>query len=136
MDILNRIRALFNKEETIEKSSDAVQVTQVGLTLSSHQSQVTSPTVEQVSTVINESINAYDAFFQLDWLDESGKHSSLYGIGFGTTYHLEYQAMEMTDNSVYVKAGVSLADTQTIAQQFMTTHRVSLDALWQLQKEE
>lgn len=133
----------FFKKSKVENKSDLSNETsgktnvklERGLNLLTHQQTIHNPTTEQVREAIDFTINAYDEYVLLKWVDEHSS-SSIYGIGFGTSYYLEYLPDNAQKGFGYVKEGVSLETTQQQYLAFMHTHRIVLDSQWHWQEVE
>ncbi|MBS4462551.1 hypothetical protein JXA27_08365 [Aerococcaceae bacterium zg-B36] len=129
---------LFKRKKNLKVEQEDIQTTQVtedfiGLKLSTNTLNVIEPTNEQINQAAEVAINAFDEFVLLEWRSQGGQFAFIQGIGFGTSYRLEYAPIGSRAGYAYVVEGVSLEDAQSYFFEFAEQHKVNFDASWQWQ---
>lgn len=129
----------LKKRNTIEEKniifeSSTIKINSKGLTLTTFNQMIHEPTIEQIKEAIVRTINAFDEFILLEWVEEHDVNSFVQGIGFGETYRLEYVPVNGKEGYAYVKEGVSLKDTEQYLLTFQHHHQIVIDASWKWQQ--
>lgn len=133
----------FKKKTTSEESSEETvmsattdenpvhKIKTPGLHLSTHKTTTTEPTIEEIQSALTMAVNAYDEFVLLEWIDDAKQKTYLYGVGFGTTYHIEYAPKNGQKGHAYVREGVPLEEAKQLYLAFKMSHQVTIDFQWQ-----
>ncbi|MGX7076189.1 hypothetical protein [Globicatella sanguinis] len=133
----------FKKKTSSEKSAEESLSTHTpdvnpvhkivtpGLHLSTHKTTTTDPSIEDIQSALTMAVNAYDEYVLLEWIDDAKQKTYLYGVGFGTTYHIEYRPKNGQKGFAYVREGVPLEEAQQLYLAFKMSHQVTIDFQWQ-----
>ncbi|MBF6625867.1 hypothetical protein IU402_04690 [Aerococcaceae bacterium zg-BR9] len=119
-------KAEINSTQSISQSEDFV-----GVRLSTQTTDIMEPTKEQINQATQHAINTFDEFVLVEWRSPNREIAFLQGIGFGTSYRLEYVPVGAQSGFAYVVEGVSLEDAMHFFNEFAEQHKINFDATWQ-----